>query len=100
MQACICHTYGMGVGGTQHNALPEGLGEFLSADRFVTVLQLIENPLQRQRNALARVVSLRGHHVHRLRRQQQQLARVCHELPGFSPLLCYKVKLQRRPRPL
>ena len=46
--------------------LPEGLGEFLGADGFVAVLQLVENPLQSQGNALGRVISLCGHHVHRL----------------------------------
>lgn len=48
------------------NTLPEGLGEFLGADRFVAVLQLVENPLQCQGNALGGVISLCGHHVHRL----------------------------------
>lgn len=50
--------------------LPKGLGEFLGADRFVAVLQLVENPLQSQGNALGWVVSLCGHHVHRLESQE------------------------------
>lgn len=60
------------VGGwpKQHNALPKGLGELLGADGFVAVLQFIENPLQRQGNTLAGVISLCRHHVHRLGGQQ------------------------------
>lgn len=49
--------------------LPKGLCEFLGANRFVAVLKFIKNPLQRQGNALRRVVTFCGHHVHRLRRQ-------------------------------
>lgn len=49
--------------------LPKGLGEFLGADRFITMLEFIENPLQCQGNTLARVVSLCRHHVHRLERK-------------------------------
>lgn len=48
------------------NLLPKGLGELLGTDRFVAVLQFVENPLQRQGNALAGVIALCGHHVDRL----------------------------------
>lgn len=59
----------------KRSILPEGLGEFLGADRFVAVLQFIENPLQCQGNTLARVVSLCRHHVHRLGRESGWLTR-------------------------
>lgn len=51
---------------SRKSLLPKGLGEFLGSDGFVAMLQLVEDPLQGQGHALGRVVSLCGHHVHRL----------------------------------
>ena len=47
-----------------HMALPKGFGEFLGADWLVTVLELVEHPLQCQGDTLGGVVTLCGHHVY------------------------------------
>lgn len=79
----------MGTKKKQRDRSPKGLCELLGADRFVAVLQFVENPLQRQGNALAGVVALRRHHVHRLemerRRQRSALGHRgdAEELSGF-----------------
>lgn len=69
----------------QKDVLPEGFGELLGTDGFVAVLQFIENPLQRQGNALAGVIPLGGHHVDRLGKERER-ERDQHETldPGCS----------------
>lgn len=57
-----------------YRALPKGFGEFLGANRLVAVLQLIEDPLQCQGDALGRVITLRGHHVYCLERAEDRLS--------------------------
>lgn len=46
--------------------VPKRLSQLLCPNRLIAVLELIEHPLQGEGNTFRGIISLSGHHIHRL----------------------------------